>query len=1614
MATVVEPNWNNFRAKFNGKEQRIFEWFCSLLFYQENGCPTGALRYFNQTGIEADPISVGEEVIGWQAKFISASISSQKQTLIKAIGNAKTENPTLTQLWFYLNRDFSESTKKGVKDPAYKTEIEGYAKSIGVDIHWRTAGFFETPFVCEQNAHIANHFFTLGEKSVIDFINELVRHTKAILQPIRSEITFAGKTIKIDRSDLATSLKTTLSASPLVIVSGEAGVGKTAVIKDLYEEISQKNPVIVFKANEFAVASVNEIFEDYGKFGLSDFMRAYEDEDEKYIVIDSAEKLSDIEYPDVFQEFLSTVRQKGWKIIFATRLSYLDDLKHAFIQIYNVKFEPFVITNISHEELVGLAKEYRFELPQNERLQNRLQNPFWLNEYLQLDPVRTSAITFSEFTDAIWNRQIACTFFRKENTHIQREDCFLEIARRRATTGNFFVTADGFDDAILRLLEEDEVIKFDSSARGYFITHDIYEELALDKWIEHAYRQAANHKSFYDEIGSSLAIRRAFRSWLSEKLVADSPEVMDLIEETIGSSQADRHWQDEVLVAVLLSRHAHRMIDHFDRKLLELPSQTGGEDNLQTASISSRAQLEFEGSLLHRILFLLRIACKEIDQNSLRLLGLAEVDAQALPVLFTIPKGPGWRSIIGFINTHKDELGLTFLPIVLPVLDDWTRNFKEGETTKNAGQIALFYYNELTKDDVFGLRSGDETRDKLVSTILNASGELETELTDIVDEVVRVADTSYRGRYYKLVSAALSSITESSEIATNLPIQVIRLANLFWFDVQEDSGWSSDFGGDIEHYFGLASNSHDYYPASALQTPTLGLLRSSPQEAVDFLLSLTNKAIDHFAKSELGGREVEEVEVYVDSTTEPVRQYVCDRIWNIYRGTQVAPNLLASIHMALERWLLMFTAKSEPADVLEAWCLYLIRNTKSASITAIVTSVVLAEPSKLFRVAEVLFRTKDFFFFDLSRWQLDQTARDHYAICHDPIGLMLNERIKTCDDEHRKHSLEDQALKYQLFRESGEDEATAKERQQILWQIFDAYYDELPGPSRETDADKKWRLSLARMDRRKMDISTEEKDGQVLIRFNPELDPSLKKYSEDGLAESTEAMKYTPLMLWSRYRFERNEDEFKKYSQYEDNPGAVLSETRAVEDQLGRLEGEQSKFELFYRSVPPSACGILIRDFPEMLSEDERDFCKDIILKYASLPRTNDYQYQVGDGVDIAISVLPSLLGCAPNESDRIVRILLLAMFDDYPVGISQRFSDYAVTAIRRYLWDVNPGCAQSLFLGYLALKPRVDQLTETFRLRSYESGGHGYSHRSLLDQFEDGFAADIESVISGQISYSDLSKLPDIDPATLATGFMLLPLPVTDKRHRRFIRDISPIVWEAIRENDRDDRLDYNLQHQFIEKLASVILTSEEDEREAYLEPFLEGLGKSRDSYELIDQLVFTQDQVERYDEFWSVWNLLYSRIVELCSDQLHYAYSEEAVRSYLFASQPWQKGVRKWHSLRDRERAFLRRVAEDIGNHPSVLYSLSKLFNEIGNEFAQDGVFWISDIVKRDPDLVTKKLEVNTVYYLDNLVRGYVLRNRHKVRTSTQLKSSIVALLNFLIEKGSVTAYMLREDIL
>ena len=201
-----ELNWNNFKAKFNGKEQSTFESLSYQLFCCEYGLELGIFKFKNQTGIETEPIQKDNECVGFQAKYYGTKISDNKADIIGYINKAKRENPSLTKILFYLNQEFSESTTEQTKDPQYKIDIENSAKNIDVCIEWRVPSHFERQLALPVNEYLSDYFFCLDE-SVIDFINNLENHTETLLYSVQDNIKYNDQIIKIDRTQIIKNLE---------------------------------------------------------------------------------------------------------------------------------------------------------------------------------------------------------------------------------------------------------------------------------------------------------------------------------------------------------------------------------------------------------------------------------------------------------------------------------------------------------------------------------------------------------------------------------------------------------------------------------------------------------------------------------------------------------------------------------------------------------------------------------------------------------------------------------------------------------------------------------------------------------------------------------------------------------------------------------------------------------------------------------------------------------------------------------------------------------------------------------------------------------------------------------------------------------------------------------------------------------------------------------------------------------------------------------------------------------------------------------------------------------------------------------------------------------------
>lgn len=366
-------------------------------------------------------------------------------------------------------------------------------------------------------------------------------------------------------------------------------------------------------------------------------------------------------------------------------------------------------------------------------------------------------------------------------------------------------------------------------------------------------------------------------------------------------------------------------------------------------------------------------------------------------------------------------------------------------------------------------------------------------------------------------------------------------------------------------------------------------------------------------------------------------------------------------------------------------------------------------------------------------------------------------------------------------------------------------------------------------------------------------------------------------------------------------------------------------------------------------------------------------------------------------------------MFDSHPTGINQRLSDYSIRAVLHNLWKISFKDAHSIFLGYLLLKPKYDNLRDKLWKESRKKNIYKLSEEQVLKSFIKQYDKELENIISDKITYEDLGSLHQLNLDTLNTAFELLPLKTENEDHEKFLNIIFSVFSKKLFIDD--DKIGYSTKRRFLEKYAYFVLTSSREEIETYLKPFVYNFNNSREMADFFQEFISVEDKLNQYEEFWIVWNTFYTKMVDLCKNSRSRYYANEIIHNYLLAWQYWKEDAKEWHTLKEKEKLFYKQASQDMGHCPAVLYSISKVLNDIGSNFLEDGIFWVSDILQRNKNLFSEELETNTIFYIENIVRRYILMNRQKIKKILKLKKDIVAILNFLVERGSVNRILVKR---
>jgi len=855
-------------------------------------------------------------------------------------------------------------------------------------------------------------FNTSQRSSWNNDLKKLYNHGSLILESIRADI--GG--ITIERADSFSKLLEMSEGSEFVFITGGRGCGKSSLAKKFFDYLKDRAPIFCFRTEDFNESHLDMVFSKIGLKGTLDEIGAgFALMPKKYLLIESLEKLLELQNTKAFIDLINFIRKDpGWMIIATGRDYAFQQIVFNFLRPYGIQCSPLKIGDFNDNDIQYLCEKLEPLKPffENHALKQLIMNPFVAElaySVAQTGPRLSIDAGELEFREAVWRNVISKESERKEGMPLKRRQVFIKIAVNRAKRMVYGVPANDYESGVLEKLDEEHLIRWDHSKELVNPAHDVLEDWALEKYIENAFQKNPDDiQDFFNEVGNEPAMNRAFRLWLHQRLRCGQ-DINDFTLKLLADRNIARNWQDETISAVLLGENPYEF--------------------LQTLKDSLFAN---DGALLKRFCFILRVSCMAPDRHlTLLFTGKEDVLAGGVNSFFLKPHGRGWEAVIHFLFENKDSIKDDLLTHSIAVLDEWCSVIHIDQAlpaiAHEAGLIAL-HLLPLLKDDY---RDSKKIK-KLLIVIIKVSPSLSKEFNELLEKDVFMKSEKWQRPLYveEFVSICLNDMV-AAFLCKNFPDVVIRLAKQEWFLTEIKKGYHN-WELSVEKCFSLNKNKIGsvFLPPSGEKGPFSHLLRFHQRKGLDFIIELCNRAAGEYANSSLDspGRHFTAIPIpeskkdiqielqLADGTV--IKQYCSQRLWNGYRGYSGLPGLLQSALMALENYLIGKAEHFISAEEIEEMeCLFdhILRNSNSVMTTAVLASIATGFPNKLGKAAFPILRRPEFYSFDLSRCSQEEPRLWIGFDDSDPLSeVYLAERRKANSQPWRKKSLEDLLLHLQF------------------------------------------------------------------------------------------------------------------------------------------------------------------------------------------------------------------------------------------------------------------------------------------------------------------------------------------------------------------------------------------------------------------------------------------------------------------------------------------------------------------------------------------------------------------------------------------------------------------------
>ena len=1215
----IYPSWEVFKAKYPSEQlQRDrFEDLVRSLFCDRFGLKYGIFQYRNHAGNETQTVTQGLDVIGFNAKFFEKEIDVGQ--IIGSIETAHQRYPEQNRMIIYTNIPFGNPPKNKEKTSTQQ-KIEEHASSVGITVEWIMDKMILDHVI--KLDWVYDYFFAL-ESPLEQILESEESNAKAILAPIRTALSFNGDVIKIDYTQEETRVLDAIKERKHIVVYGEGGCGKTALLKSICEKRGDSMPICIRKAQDIKNIGLDRLFNS----DIDTFLKVYNDASTKVMIIDSAERIQGIDDTSTFESLITRLNDAGWTFIFTVRSAYMGILLEDLGFSYNIFPETIQVSSLTRDKLISLAANHNFKLPENEAFQDRLSTLFYLDYYLRLYSTLKKDDSYSKFSERIWREKISGKTTAK-GLDIKRAQTFVKFIAHRISGDIFYLNDNLFDPEVTQLLIDDEVLA--RNDYGLFITHDIYEEWGITKIISNTWRDRTSVEHFFNSLDKSYLVRKTFRQWLIERIETPTEDLEELLSNSF-SPQIEPLWKDEILIGIMSSSYATTFLTKHQEVLLEN-----------------------EAKLLNRIVFLLQLACKRLNK-------VIEYKGREYPLY--VPMGAGWEAVISVLYQLKDrDIPLKYK---FKVLKEWVANNDEGLATRQAGLLALAIWEttECYDEHIY-----DESLIQDLSEItFKSAKEIKAELSNLMRKIVGNKWNSFGDPYYEWIHYILSRPLDAQSLIRAIPESIFPLMDLFWrYSKPKNRPRGQladylDYSPSDENLLGLSEElNYSYGSPWAGQTPLFVLLTTNKYwQALDYIIDFTNDLVARLSKDKRRNEQLNKVKIYLRHGKSNI-QYGNYSLWGLYRGAVhiTYPYVMQSMHMALERVLLNLADDKKYDDIVKASFDRILSHSKSVSLTAIVASVVLAHSERYSEYAINLFKTIELFHWDNMRSFDESLLASTYGLSHGHyLEWIIQERAETLNQAFRKKSLETLCVEYQYTRSSNTDEEEHTKLINEIHMVCDKHYNDIQTLSDGEDKRSKLIL-LHRLDRRKHNPQCSKTSEGILIDMNPQLPDELKRFSEESNNNFREQMRSGNLWVWCSKKFDR--EDISVYQQYEEEPLKAIEDAKNI---LTQIEEGQPLLPLDL-SIPAGVAGTMLVFYEHLLTMENLLFCKQVVEDSMSSILSSIYRIQFPNSLGVCVRALPILIRLFPENKLNYVNMLATVLCIHDNAG-SKRICDYAIETMR-------------------------------------------------------------------------------------------------------------------------------------------------------------------------------------------------------------------------------------------------------------------------------------------------------------------------------------------------------------